>query len=54
LASGAVLQVGAILGRRLGTRSGAWGVRLAGAGLIAASAFALLHGLWPAFAAWCQ
>ncbi|MCW5657782.1 MAG: sulfite exporter TauE/SafE family protein [Burkholderiaceae bacterium] len=54
LASGAVLQVGAILGQRLGTRSGAWGVRLAGAGLIAASAFALLHGLWPAFAAWCQ
>jgi sulfite exporter TauE/SafE len=54
LTSGAVLQIGVTLGRRLGTRSGTWGVRLAGAGLIAASAFALLHGLWPAFAAWCQ
>jgi len=48
-----VLQAGATLGRRLGSRSGRWGVRLAGVGLIAASAWALLHGLWPAFAAWC-
>ena len=54
LASGAVLQLGATLGRRLGTRSGAWGVRLAGAALIAGSAWALLHGLLPAFAAWCK
>jgi sulfite exporter TauE/SafE len=53
LASGAVLQLGATLARRLGTRSGAWGVRLAGVGLIGASAWALMHGLWPAFAAWC-
>ena len=53
LASGAVLQFGASLGRRLGTRSGAWGVRLAGVGLSAASVFALGHGLWPAVAAWC-
>ena len=53
LASGAVLQVGAALGRRVGWRSGRWGVRLAGLGLIAASAWALGHGLQPALAAWC-
>jgi len=53
LASGVVLQAGAMLGRRLGLRSGRWGVRLAGVSLIAASAWALLHSLWPAFAAWC-
>jgi uncharacterized protein len=41
--------------RRWGARPGAQtgAVRLAGALLIGASAFALLHGLWPAFAAFC-
>ena len=41
--------------RRWGARSGAQtgAVRLAGALLVGASAFALLHGLWPAFAAFC-
>jgi sulfite exporter TauE/SafE len=53
LTSGAVLQSGAALLRKLGFGAGRWGVRLAGVGLIAASAWALGHGLWPAFAAWC-
>ena len=53
LASGAVLQFGVHLARRVGLHSGRWGVRLVGVGLIAASAWALLHGVWPAFAAWC-
>jgi sulfite exporter TauE/SafE len=53
LASGTVLQLGATLGRRLGQRSGRWGVRLAGAALIAASVWALGHGLWDTVAAWC-
>ena len=53
LSSGLVLQSGATLLRRWGRGAGRWGVRLAGAGLIAASAWALGHGLWPAFAAWC-
>lgn len=41
--------------RRWGARPGAQAgaVRLAGALLVGASAFALLHGLWPAFAAFC-
>ncbi len=53
LTSGVVLQSGATLLRRLGAGGGRSGVRLAGAGLIAASAWALGHGLSPAFAAWC-
>lgn len=53
LGSGAVLQFGASLGRRIGMRPGRWGVRLAGLGLIGASAWALGHGIWPALAAWC-
>jgi sulfite exporter TauE/SafE len=53
LTSGALLHGGAALLRRVGARGGQWGVRLAGAGLIAASTFALAHGLSPAFAAWC-
>ncbi len=41
--------------RRWGARPGAQtlAVRLAGALLAGASLFALLHGLWPAFAAFC-
>jgi sulfite exporter TauE/SafE len=54
LASGAVLQFGATLGRYLGLRSGTWGVRLAGAALIAASGWALGHGLWDTVVRWCS
>jgi len=52
-ASGAALQLSVTLGRRFGLQGGRWGVRLAGAGLVAASAWALGHGLWHTVAAWC-
>jgi hypothetical protein len=32
---------------------GAWGLRIAGAGLVLASGWALTHGLWARFYAWC-
>jgi sulfite exporter TauE/SafE len=53
LSSGAALQLGASWGRRIGLHSGRWGVRLAGAALVTASAWALGHGLWDTIAAWC-
>jgi len=53
LTSGAVLQFGAHWGRRFAQGSGRWGVRLAGLGLVVASAWALGHGLWDTVAAWC-
>jgi sulfite exporter TauE/SafE len=53
LSSGAALQLGASWGRRIGLHSGRWGVRLAGAALVVASAWALGHGLWDTVAAWC-
>ena len=53
LSSGAALQLGAFGVRRIGLHSGRWGVRLAGGGLVAASAWALGHGLWDTVAAWC-
>lgn len=48
------LVFGPALWWRLGSdRSAAWAVRLAGLMLAAASAWALGHGLWMRFAAWC-
>lgn len=36
-----------------GGKVSAWGLRLAGLGIVAASGWALSHGLWERFAAWC-
>lgn len=52
-ASGGVLQFGASIGRRLGLRGGRLGVRVAGAALMAASAWALGSGLWHTIEALC-
>lgn len=52
-ASGAGLQFGSALWRRLRVRAGRWGVRVAGAALAAASAWALGHGLWDEIRAYC-
>lgn len=35
------------------TEVAAWGLRLAGFGLVLGSGWALTHGLWERFAAWC-
>jgi sulfite exporter TauE/SafE len=53
LASGMVLQLGAVWLRRIGTGAGRWGVRLAGVALMAASGWTIGHGLWDTVAAWC-
>jgi sulfite exporter TauE/SafE len=53
LASGAGLQLGVSQWQRLRRASGRWGVRVAGAALVAASAFSLGHGLWDTVAALC-
>lgn len=53
-ASAAGLVLGPALWWRLGRpQAGAWAVRLAGLMLIAASAWALGHGLWQRIADWC-
>jgi sulfite exporter TauE/SafE len=53
LASGAGLQFGATLLRKARAGAGRWGVRAAGAALVAASLWALLHGLRHEIAALC-
>jgi sulfite exporter TauE/SafE len=53
VASGAGLQVGTSQLRRLRERAGAWGVRVAGAALVTASAWGLGHGVWDTVAALC-
>lgn len=53
VASGAGLHFGSTLLRRARAASGSWGVRAAGVALVAASAWALGHGLWHEVAAYC-
>jgi sulfite exporter TauE/SafE len=59
LAFGLGSALGLVAGQSLWQRLGGgaqgtrWAVRLAGAGLLAASAWALGHGLWQRVAAWC-
>lgn len=53
LASGAGLQLGTSQWQRLRNATGRWGVRIAGAALVAASAWGLAHGMWDAVAQWC-
>jgi sulfite exporter TauE/SafE len=53
VASGAGLQLGASQWQRLCRVGGRWGVRLAGATLVAASTWGLAHGVWEAVAQWC-
>lgn len=54
LASGAGLQLGVSSWQRLRAGSGRWGVRVAGAALAAASAWALVHGVWASIVQWCS
>jgi hypothetical protein len=54
LASGAGLQLGLLPWQRLRATSGRWGVRVAGAALVAASAWGLAHGVWDTVVQWCS
>jgi sulfite exporter TauE/SafE len=53
IASGAGLQLGVSQWQRLRRASGRWGVRIAGAALVLASAWGLGHGIAQAALAWC-
>jgi uncharacterized protein len=53
LASGAGLQLGVSQWQRLRRGSRRFGVRVAGVALAAASAWALVHGVWDSVVQWC-
>jgi uncharacterized protein len=53
VASGAGLQLGVSQWQRLRRASGRFGVRVAGVALAAASAWALVHGVWDSVVQWC-